>query len=197
MNLKRALLLCLFATLLLCFFSADKARAQTAKQSDDNSTLQQLLNEVSLLRKTLQRTGLSAYRSQIILERMRAHNEQVVRLTRMLEDVRDEMEKIETTIPRTIEQVKLIENMIEQETDASKRVQWEVELKEVKRSTDQYKARLERQREREQQLTTLLHAEQTKLSEMESRLDALEREIENEIERQRTEDTSPESKKRP
>jgi predicted nucleic acid-binding Zn-ribbon protein len=115
----------------------------------------------------------------------------------MLEDVRDEMEKIEITIPRTIEQVKLIENMIEQETDASKRVQWEVELKEVKRSTDQYKARLERQREREQQLTTLLHAEQTKLSEMESRLDALEREIENEIERQRTEDTSPESKKRP
>jgi hypothetical protein len=44
---------------------------------------------------------------------------------------------------------------------------------------------IERLRERELRLNTELQMEQGKLSDFESRLDALEREIENEIERQR------------
>lgn len=181
--------------LLLCFLSSDTAQAQSTKQPDDNPTLQSLLNEVRLLRKTLQRTGLNAYRSQIILERMRAHNEQVVRLTRMHEDVREDMERIEATIPRFIEQSKLMESRIEQETDWNKRAQLEFEHKERKQAVERYKLRLERQREREQHLSAQLRGEQAKLSELESRLDALEREIESEVERQRAEETTREKKK--
>lgn len=184
----------LAAFLLLCLILSDPAQAQSTKQPDDNRTLQSLLNEVHLLRKTLQRTGLNTYRSQIILERMSAHNEQVVRLTRMLEDVRDEMEKIEATIPRFIEQSKLTESQIEQEADTNKRALLEFEHKERKQAVERYKLRLERQREREQQLSNQLRAEQSKLGELESRLDALEREIENEVERQRAEETAQEKK---
>jgi hypothetical protein len=42
-----------------------------------------------------------------------------------------------------------------------------------------------------------LAAEQAKLAELENRLDVLEREIENEVERQRSEDRSPQGRKRP
>ncbi|HET9528850.1 MAG TPA: hypothetical protein VFQ92_00750 [Blastocatellia bacterium] len=182
---------------IFCFLSADPALAQSAKQPDDNRTLQSLLNEVRLLRRTLQRTGLNAYRSQIILERLRAHNEQVVRLTRMLEDVREGMDKIEATIPRFIEQSKLMESQVEQETDTNKRSLLEFELKERKRAVDRYKLGLERQREREQQLANELRSEQAKLTELESRLDLLEREIESEIERQRAEERSQEGRKQP
>ena len=182
---------------IFCFLSADPALAQSAKQPDDNRTLQSLLNEVRLLRRTLQRTGLNAYRSQIILERLRAHNEQVVRLTRMLEDVREGMDKIEATIPRFIEQSKLMESQVEQETDTNKRSLLEFELKERKRAVDRYKLGLERQREREQQLANELRSEQAKLPELESRLDLLEREIESEIERQRAEERSQEGRKQP
>jgi hypothetical protein len=195
MNRIRASILYLLAAfLLLCLILSDPAQAQSTKQPDDNRTLQSLLNEVRLLRKTLQRTGLNTYRSQIILERMSAHNEQVVRLTRMLEDVRDEMEKIEATIPRFIEQSKLTESQIEQEADTNKRALLEFEHKERKQAVERYKLRLERQREREQQLSNQLRAEQAKLGELESRLDALEREIENEVERQRAEETAQEKK---
>lgn len=180
---------------ILCLLSVDPALAQNAKQPDDNRTLLSLLNEVRLLRRTLQRTGLNAYRSQIILERMRAHNEQVVRLTRMLEDVRENIDKIEATIPRFIEQGKLMETHIEQETDPNKRAMLEFEHKEKKQAVERYKQGLERQREREQQLASQLRTEQAKLAELESRLDLLEREIESEIERQRAEDRSQESKK--
>ncbi len=50
------------------------------------------------------------------------------------------------------------------------------------------KVGLERQRAREQQVSMQLAAEQARLAELENRLDVLEREIENEVERQRTED---------
>ncbi len=197
MTIRKTALLSLLATLFLCFVSVNESLGQAAKQSDDNQTLKMLLNEVTLLRKTLQRTGMNTYRSQIILERMRAHNEQVVRLTRLLEEAREMMEKTEGTIPRTIEQAKIMESMIQQETDAVKRAQLELEHKDMKSAADRYKALLERQREREQQLAVQLRAEQVKLSEMESRLDALEREIENEVERQRAEEASRDGKKQP
>jgi len=198
MSHRRTSFLCRCATLsLLCRFAISSAQAQSTKQPDDNPTIQSLLNEVRLLRKTLQQTGLNAYRSQIILERMRAHNEQVVRLTRMLDDVRNDMEKVQSTIPRMIEQGKMIESMIDQETDMTKRARLEFDSKETKRMVDDYKLILERHRAREQQLSGQLRDEQAKLVELENRLDALEREIENEIERQRAEDAPQEVKKRP
>src|SRR5262249_45592894 len=51
--------------------------AESAKTNDDNRTAQELLTEVRLLRKTLQRTGLNAYRSQLIVEGIRAQNDKV------------------------------------------------------------------------------------------------------------------------
>lgn len=197
MNHRKASLLCWVAAFFLCGLAADLAQAQNTKQPDDNQTIQALLTEVRLLRKTLARTGLNTYRSQIIVALMQTHNEQVVRLTRQHEELRNEIEKIEATIPRYIEQGKVIEEQIEREIDANKRARLELEYKDKKRDVEQYKTLLERRREREQQLSTQLRAEQTKLAELESRLDMLEREIENEIDRQRSEETLREEKKQP
>lgn len=185
----------LIAGFLLCFFLSASAQAQNTRPPDDNRTIQSLLNEVRLLRQTLQRTGLNAYRSQIILDRLRARHEQVERLTRMLEEVRNEIEKTEATIPRFVERGKVMEKLIEQEADAKRRVELEFEQKEVTGAAEQYKISLERLREREAQLSAQVRTEQAKLSDLEGRLDALEREIENEIERQRTEDKASDGKK--
>jgi hypothetical protein len=198
MSRIKASVLCWFVLLLLLLYPSDsRAQSQSTKQSDDEPTIQSLLNEVRLLRKTLQRTGLTSYRSQIIIERIRAHNEQVLRLTRTLEEVQNEIEKIEATISRLQEESKITETQIEQETDAIRRSQLELESKDGKRIVEQYKSKLERQREREVQITKQLRADQARLDELESRLESLEREIENEIERQRTEDASSGGKKRP
>src|SRR6185503_5201423 len=99
-------------------------------------------------------------------------------------------------IPRMNDQAKMLENMISLEADATKRAQLEFESKERKRDVDRYKTLAERKREREQQLSSQLRAEQAKLTELEGRLDGLEREIEAEVDRQRTEDAR-EGKKRP
>ena len=91
----------------------------------------------------------------------------------------------------------MLESQSAQEIETSKRTQLEFEIKDRKPEVERYKMLAERKREREQQLSAQLRAEQSKLTELEGRLDALEREIEGEVDRQRTEDASQEGKKRP
>ncbi|HJU93239.1 MAG TPA: hypothetical protein VJ656_09920 [Pyrinomonadaceae bacterium] len=171
----------------LCVLVSTMATAQTEKPTEENQTMRTLLSEVRQLRKTMQTTGLNAYRGQLILERMRLATEQVERMAQKLEAARDEVEKIERSIPRFEEQAKVMETVLQQETNIGQRARLEFDLKEHKQQGERYKLLLTRAREREQQLSTDLKANQARLSELESRLDLLEREIENEIERLRSE----------
>jgi chromosome segregation ATPase len=169
-----------------CCFSQAYAQNEL-KASEPDPTIKSLLNEVRLLRQTLQSTGLNAYRSQILLERIKITNEQVVRLTQALSEVREDLEKTELTIPRMGEQQKTLETMIESEVDPAKRAKLEFEIKDLKRSVDRYKVLLERTKEREQQQAAQLREEQNKLTELETRLQRLEDQIENEVQRLKAE----------
>jgi DNA repair ATPase RecN len=171
---------------ILCFVSNASAQNEP-KASEPDPTIKSLLNEVRLLRQTLQSTGLNAYRSQILIERIKITNEQVVRLTQVLSDVREDLEKTELTIPRMGEQQKTLETMIESEVDPAKRAKMEFEIKDLKRSVDRYKLLLERAKEREQQQAAQLREEQNKLTELETRLQRLEDQIENEVQRLKAE----------
>jgi len=176
---------CLVLVASLCFINA--ASAQTDTKADADPTIKSLLNEVRLLRQTLQNTGLNAYRSQILLERIKINNEQIVRLSRTLDETREMLEKTESTIPRTGEQLKLLETMIQNEVDVVKRAQMEFEVKDKKRSVEVYKERVVQLREREQQQAAQLREEQGKLADLERRLENLENQIENEIQRLKSE----------
>lgn len=183
---------CLLLTVVLLFVCSISAQSQTSTPAAaEDPTIQSLLKEVRLLRQTLQITGLNAYRSQIILERIKINNEQVVRLTRALEETREQVEKTELTIPRMGEQQKLFESMLEAEVNPGRRAQMEFELKDRKRSMERYKIDLERLKEREQQQATQLREEQSRLGELENRLLRLEEQIEIEIQRLRTEPAKP------
>jgi DNA repair ATPase RecN len=183
---------CLIVFTMLCSMTDTSAQTQTPlKPSDDEQTVRALLNEVRLLRQTLQNTGLNAYRSQILLERIKITNEQVVRLTRALMEVRETLEKTESTIPRMGEQQKMLETMIESEVDPVKRARMEFEVKDMKRAVERYKSGLERMKEQEQQQATQLREEQSKLGELELRLQRLEDQIENEIQRLKAEPKRP------
>lgn len=189
--MKKLTSLCLFL-FFLPTVSEIQAQGQTSVQPEEESqTIKSLLKEVRLLRQTLQITGLNAYRSQIILERIKINNEQVVRLTRALSDTREQLEKTELTIPRMAEQQKMVESMVEAEADPVKRARMEFEIKDMKRAVERYKTELERLKEREQLQATQLREEQSKLGELETRLQRLEDQIETEIQRLRTEPNRP------
>jgi hypothetical protein len=61
-----------FGILLIILYFVTNASAQDGlKTPEPDPTIRSLLNEVRLLRQTLQTTGLNAYRSQILLERIK------------------------------------------------------------------------------------------------------------------------------
>ncbi len=182
--------LLLFITLFL-FVSAAGQTGAPGKNTERDSTIKSLLDEVRLLRQTLQNTGLNASRGQILLERIKISNEQVVRLSRTVADTREQLEKTEMTIPRMSEQQKVVEAMLNTEVDPAKRARIEFESKELKRSVERYKNEIERLREREQQQATQLREEQSKLADLELRLQRLEDQIEFEVQRLKAEPNKP------
>jgi peptidoglycan hydrolase CwlO-like protein len=176
---------------MLGFVEQTPGQSLPTKPADDDQTIKSLLNEVRLLRQTLQNTGLNAYRSQILLERIKISNEQVLRLARALTEVREELEKTENTIPRMGEQQKMLESLVDAETDPVKRARMEFEIKDMKRMVERYKGGLEKLKDREQQQAAQLREEQNKLNELETRLQRLEDQIENEIQKLKGEPTKP------
>jgi predicted nucleic acid-binding Zn-ribbon protein len=158
---------------------------------NSDPTTKALLNEVRLLRQTLQNTVLNAYRSQILLERIKINNEQIVRLSAALSDTRTQLEKTEATIPRHGEQIKLLETMITNEIDPVKKAQLEFEVKDLRRAIEVYKGSVTQLREREQTQAAQLQEQQGKLAELERRLENLEEQIESEIQRMKTEIKQP------
>ena len=173
----------------LCFLGTASAQSETKPENDP--TTKALLNEVRLLRQTLQNTGLNAYRSQILLERIKINNEQLVRLTAALNQTREQLEKTEATIPRHSEQIKVLETMSENEIDPVKRAQLDFEVKDLKRAVEVYKGQVVKLREREQQQAAQLQEQQSKLAELERRLENLEEQIENEVQRLKSERKQP------
>lgn len=167
-------------------------QAQTPSPAEDQRVIKALLDEVRLLRQAFQRLNLNAYRSQILVERIRAQNDKVARLTRAVEEARDELADTLVSMNQLNERVKATESIIEPEPNAKQRAQMEAELKYM---LDVHKQREQRAREREQRLAEQLRLEQGKLDDFESRLDALEREIITEVQRQESEDATRDRKK--
>lgn len=158
---------------------------QTQSKVDEDGLLQALLNEVRLLRQTIQNTNLYAYRGQIIIERIRAQRDRVTRLTNTLEDVRGEINNLAVQGPHLEERIKELSERIENEADTKQRAELENEFRAIKQAVSLGKQREEELRKRESLLTATLSEEQAKLENLENRLELLESELERNIESQK------------
>jgi chromosome segregation ATPase len=168
--------------MLFVLYAAQIAAAQNNKPADERDTMQSLLNEVRQLRQaleTLQRTSIDTYRTQALVDRIRVNREDVRRLTGQLNETRETLARTQRTIPSFIDQQKLMETQLQLEVEPGKRAQLEFELKRSRDVVEMYKSQVESLKEREQQLTNELRIEQSKLNDLETRLDMLDQTIEN------------------
>jgi chromosome segregation ATPase len=173
------------------------ALGQSNKPAGDDQTLRSLIKEVHELRLTLQRTNLLAYRSQITVGRIRAERERIDRVARQLESVRDEIAGIELEIPRMADRLKDIEADASAESSDERRKGLEAERKDLKARIDQHKQRDAQLHEREVQLSTELTSERAKLDDLDYRVEALDRELEDEAKRERSADNTKQDQKQP
>lgn len=179
MKLSNRMVLVAVAFLLL-FTAAQSAAAQVKREPEQ--AMAELLQEVRMLRQALQilqRMSVDTYRSQLLVDRIRVNREDVRNLTESLDNTRELLSKTHATIPQFTEQLKLLEARAQTEVDQHKKAELELEARQKKDVLERYKAQVEPLKEREQKLTAELNAERIKLEDLESRLDLLERTIEN------------------
>ena len=172
-NLIKSSLFC-FAVLCFALPAASFAQAQRSSQSapaDSERTLKALLDEVRQLRIALERMNLSAYRAQILVERLRAQQDRVERLRRDIDSVRNQINEVLLNQPRAEEMVKDLKAKVEAG------VQDETPYKEANAWLEQLSQREQQLRQREIQLNTELEIERGSLIDLNSRLDILEREM--------------------
>jgi chromosome segregation ATPase len=157
--------------LLLCL--GITVRAQNL--SSDPQTLQTLLSEVHQLRLALERSTQMAPRIQIAVERLKLQQEQVARTTRLLEDLRHNMDKSRSDLSKNQQRLEAMTAEFDQSTDPNRKRELDEVTKMLKFENEQTEKALQQMQAREGELAGQLQSEQPRLTELNDRLDQIER----------------------
>ena len=165
----KRLLVCLFVLTVGTLFltpASSLAQTKTSEQS-----LQELVTEVRQLRAALQRMNATVYKGQVMLERFKLQQEQVVRIERELRDTRDNLGDLRGEAIKIKALLGGVNDGVEAGTvNASDRVSLRAEMKKLSE-------REQRARMRESQLAHELQIAHTKLNELNHKLNLLEGEM--------------------
>ena len=158
-------------SLLLCSAVAGFAQGPVS----DAHTLEALLSEVHQLRIALERSNGIAPRIQIAVERLKLQQEQVARTARELADLRRELDGNRSNLTRMQQHLQSVENAESQETDLARKRDLGDALKMAKLENEQVEKSLQQLQLHEGELAGQMQSEQSRLTELNDRLDQLER----------------------
>jgi len=187
LRIKAISIICLLFLTTLVFTSFGGPQTATnnnpeVAQGENGQTMRELVYEVRQLRLAIQRSNLSAYHSQVVIERMRSQQQSVDRLTDRLRGIRDEAFEFKMYMPLQQTEIqnrlKEIEASLNDPLDAKTRRAREGELEIAKQRLGTLAQQETRLQEKESQLVAQLQIEQAKMTELNDQLDALQRELE-------------------
>lgn len=147
----------------------------------DRQLSQALLSEIRQLRLDIERSSLISYRTQVTIERLRLQHERVDRLTTQIDELRNQVAEMKLSRPHLQEHAQDLETRLSQEQEPQMHGQIDTELRELKYALNQQDDLQSRQQERVIKLTESLQSEQRILEDLSSRLDALDRELEKQL----------------
>jgi chromosome segregation ATPase len=182
LRIKSISIICLLFLTVLVFASFGRSQTATSNakvaQGDNEQTMQALLNEVRQLRLAIQKSNLSAYHAQVLIERMRSQRQSMDRLTDRLRETRNQIAGLKMPLADFLAELKKIEGRLSQEHDAEKRQDLEEQQETFKTRLGTLAQEEARLREVESQSAAQLQIEQARLAELNDQLDALQRELE-------------------
>lgn len=177
MRTKASPALFVISVLLILFFGG-AVSSQVAQGQGGitvcSQALTDLLAEVRRLRMAVEGEKRDSYRGLMLVERVRLQQEHVDRLAARLHDVRLDLSSTKTHLPQMQERVKAFESQIVDTHDAAQLSQLELELNVLKGTVEQQAERQRMQQESEAELAAQLQAEQSRLRELNDRLQAME-----------------------
>jgi chromosome segregation ATPase len=180
---KNGVIICCLVT--LSFFyavalnptTAQNAARPEAVREDERQLLQALLAEVRQMRLAFERVGVNGGRLQITIDRWRSQREFVHRLSRELEESRNESSSLGLLKAQMEERLKDLEARMQQSRDEEMRATMQMEQKDLKREVEQQSERISQLTERQMRLTNTLQTERPQLDELRGQLNSLEQEM--------------------
>jgi chromosome segregation ATPase len=161
--------------LISLMLSASVNAQQTTPVPPDTQILQQLVTEVRQLRLALERTNSLSSRLQITLQRIQLQQNQVNRISGQLESLRNEIVRSDAEQGQASSNLTELEGRIEQEQNPNTQKTLQGERQYMKALVEQKARIVQDEQRREAELASSLRAEQGKLSELQTRLDSLEK----------------------
>jgi hypothetical protein len=152
-----------------------------AQPVQSEQTLQALLSEVHLLRLAIQRANLNTYNAQITIERMKLSQQRVDRLQVQLGNIRNQLVETRKRMSEMSADIKGTEEVNSKETDETMRINREGVIRGRKAELEELIQKELQEQGYETLLNGQLQIEQAKLSELNERLDILQRELETQI----------------
>jgi hypothetical protein len=147
----------------------------------ETQTLQTLLNEVRELRLSIDRSTLLGARTQIALQRIQIQEARTARLSQGYESIHQQAEEIAAHRARTAARAKENEDNATRLGDSRARQEAEEMAKQLKAEVDVLAGTEQRARVREAELGSQLQIEQGRLQELFSRVDEMERALDQAI----------------
>jgi hypothetical protein len=170
------------AVLVLTSLTASKAFTDRDVQPvQSEQTLQALLSEVHLLRLAIQRANLNTYNAQITIERMKLSQQRVDSIQVQLGDVRKQLVETRKRLSEISTDIKSTEELNSKETDETMRTNREGVIRGRKAELEELIQKELQDQGYETLLNGQLQIERAKLSELNDRLDTLQRELEMQI----------------
>lgn len=171
--MKRAALCC--AVLLAA--TTLPARAEAPSAAPGPATLDTLLQEVRLLRKAIEKQGVTAARTQLLMGRIALQDQRLARARDLLERVDGQLMVAERERDHLRSSAAEFARNLEEATDEAKRVELEGAVRSVRvHVTDQEKV-VSAIRTRHEQARQALEAETSRYDELDSWLRELDREL--------------------
>lgn len=163
---------------LIASVSGQASQAASPAGSSDTQILQELVSEVRQLRLALMRTSTISSRLQITLQRVQLQQNQVNAISDRLASVRNEIARLQTEQTQASGNLSDIDGRIEQEQNPNTQKVLQSEQKHMKALVEQKSRAIQDETSREGELAASLQSEQSKLNELQTRLDSLEKSME-------------------
>jgi len=146
-----------------------------AQEPAQDATLQTLLKEVHALRIALERSNQIGPKVQIALAKMQLQEERVRNATRQLQDVHDQVARLQNKQGETADRAKEVEAHLAQITDPKERKDIDMVLRVTKSELGQLATQEQQFRAKEGDASSLLLSEQAKWNEVNDLLTSIER----------------------
>lgn len=151
---------------------------------DEANSLPAILREVKQIRASIPRSNLNSFNAEITMNRVRLQVETLKALTTRLEETKASIKKLQEDSEEQRLIRKTLEERLQRTIDPIQRAGLEYAIEQLKLKVNNAFQNIQELRAQEYRLTNQIQMEQGRLDELNNRLDAIQREIEAQVQRE-------------